>query len=62
MGQVVHEASGPWGEMSMGRNVHGASCPWGEFVYGGNVIGRAVQRANSDQASCEGHIVWVLAA
>jgi hypothetical protein len=46
----------------MGRNVHGASCPWGEFVYGGTVIGRAVQRASSDEASCEGRSVWELAA
>jgi hypothetical protein len=34
MGQVVHGASCPWGELSMGRVVHGASCPWGEFSTG----------------------------
>jgi hypothetical protein len=43
MGQVVHGASGSWGELSMRRVVYGAraSCPWG-----GLSIGQAVQEAS----------------
>jgi hypothetical protein len=34
MEQVVHGASCPWGEMSLGQNVRGAKYPWGEMSWG----------------------------
>ncbi len=39
MVRVVHGASCPWGELSMGRAVHGASCPWRKLSMGGTVHG-----------------------
>jgi hypothetical protein len=50
MGQVVREASCPWGELSVGRAVpggelsvgrivHGAKCPWGGLSMGRTVCG-----------------------
>ncbi len=41
VGRTVRGANCPWGELSVGRTVHGASCPWGELY-----VGRAVHGAN----------------
>jgi hypothetical protein len=56
MGQVVHGASCPWGELSKGRVVHGASCPWGELSVGRVVYGASCRGASFDVsgASCLG--------
>ncbi len=70
MGQVVHGASCPWGELSVGRVVRGASCPWGELSVGWIVrgvncpwgelsVGRNVTGRNVRGAKCPwGEMSW----
>ncbi len=54
MGRVVHGASCPWGEMSVGRDVRGAKCPWGEVSVGRNVRGARCRGVSCRGASCLG--------
>jgi hypothetical protein len=52
MGRVVHGASCPWGELSVGRTVCGGNCPLGRTVRGANCpwgelsVGRIARGAN----------------
>jgi hypothetical protein len=45
MGRIVHGASCPWGELSVGRVVRGVKCPGGDCPWGEMSVGRNVRGA-----------------